>query len=326
MAIGDARGERAKGLPDFILVGAPKCGTTSIHDMLAAHPRVFIPEAEIFFFDVDDVMVHPDFFMHQGGVSYHDYDADFEAYLAWYRSLFAPAAPGQLIGEDSTTYLSCPSAPARIAALLPDVKLVAMLRDPVRRAYSQYLHDVRAGRHDLSFERTLRTNPGSLLPRGFYAEQLERYRGFLDAGRMRVFFFEDFVADPAAVLGEVRAFLGLEPAGTSDEGLHSNAARPPLHLGTRLFVNHWIGHRFSSPRPRPNLPGYQGPEVADPQARSLRWYERLALRVDEATPRRRPPEMKPETRVLLEKVFAKRNAGLGELLGTDVAGRWPYMR
>ena len=135
MAIGDRRDEEAAGLPDLILVGAPKCGTTSLHAMLALHPDVFIPEYEVFFFDVDDVMIHPDFFFHRSGSSFHDYEGEFEEYLAWYRSLFTSAEPGQIIGEDTTTYLCSHYAPTRIAELLPDVKLIALLRDPVDRAY-----------------------------------------------------------------------------------------------------------------------------------------------------------------------------------------------
>lgn len=327
MAIGDPRGPEAEGLPHFIMVGAPKCGTTSMHAMLASHPDVFMPENEVFFFDVDDVMAHPDFFVHRDGLSFHDYDGQFDEYLAWYRSLFAPAGPGQTIGEDTTTYLSSRDVPDRIAALLPDARLIAMLRDPVSRAYSQYLHNVRAGRATLSFERTLRTNPGALLEHGLYAEHLQRYRGFLDAGQMTVVFFEDLIADPMAQLARVCSFLGLaEAPSVDDDSKHSNAARPPLHFGSRLLLNHYLGHRFSFPRPRPNLPNYRGPDADDAQRRPLKWYEKAALSLDENMPRPRAPRMKDETRMHLQKVFAKRNAGLADLLGTDVHARWPYMK
>jgi hypothetical protein len=326
MAIGDPREPEAHGLPNFILVGAPKCGTTSMHAMLASHPGVFMPENEVFFFDVDDVIAHPDFFVHRDGLSFHDYDGEFDEYLAWYRSLFAGAKPEQLIGEDTTTYLRSPDAPRRIASLLPDARLIALLRDPVDRAYSQYLHNVRAGRHSVSFERTLRTNPAALMAHGFYSEQLQRYKGFLDANQMIVVFFEDLIADPVAELRRVCNFLGLEDAPDVDkDAQHSNAARPPLHFGSRLLVNHWLGHRFSFPRPRPNLPNYRGPEADDAQGRRLRWYEKALVALDDNLPRRRPPPMNPETRIHLQKVFNKRNAGLGELLQADVSARWPYM-
>ncbi|MEM7436509.1 MAG: sulfotransferase [Myxococcota bacterium] len=326
MTIGDRRGPEAEGLPHFILIGAPKCGTTSMHAMLAEHPDVFIPDNEVFFFDVDDVLAHPDFFVHRDGLSFHDYDAQFDEYLTWYRAQFAGAQPGQRIGEDTTTYLRSPDASRRIAELLPDARLIALLRDPVDRAYSQYLHNVRAGRHSLSFERTLRTNPMAVLAHGFYTEQLQRYKGFLEAGQMRVIFFEDLVRDPIGELGGTCEFLGLEDPPAVDLGAqHSNAARPPLHFPSRLLVNHWLGHRFSFPRPRPNLPNYRGPNPDDAQARALRWYEKALLRLDDNLPRRRPPPMNPETRTHLEKVYNKRNAGLGDLLQTDVSARWRYM-
>lgn len=326
MAIGDTRKPEAEGLPHFILIGAPKCGTTSVHSMLAEHPDVFMPQNEIFFFDVDDVITHPDFFVHRDRMSFHDYDADFDSYLAWYRSLFSAAKPGQRIGEDTTTYLFSPDAPRRIAELLPDVRLVALLRDPVDRAYSQYWHNVRAGRHTVSFERVLRTNPTALLAHGFYAEQLARYRGFFDAGQMHVLFFEDLTADPPAEIRRICEFLGLgEPPSSDSESQHRNPARPPLHVGARLLLNQWIGHRFSFPRPRPNIPGYRGPEVEDGLARELRWYERALLSLDESIPRKRHPPMREDTRVNLQKLFAKRNRNLGALLDVDVEARWPYM-
>ncbi|MGD8609350.1 MAG: sulfotransferase [Myxococcales bacterium] len=325
MTIGDVRKPEAEGLPHFILIGAPKCGTTSVHAMLAEHPDVFIPEHEIFFFDVDDVITHPDFFVHRGGLSFHDYEGDFESYFAWYRSLFSDAKRGQLVGEDTTTYLFSPDAPRRIADLLPDVRLIALLRDPVDRAYSQYWHNVRAGRHTVSFERVLRTNPTALLAHGFYAEQLERYRGFLEAGQLHVCFFEDLAADPPAEIRRIYDFLGLdEPLSIDRAAQHCNRARPPLHLGARLHLNQWIGHRFSFPRPRPNIPGYRGPQE-NSLARELRWYEKALLTLDENIPRKRHPPMRDDTRIHLQKLFARKNRNLATLLGADVSARWPYM-
>jgi hypothetical protein len=161
---------------------------------------------------------------------------------------------------------------------------------------------------------------------GFYAEQLRRYRGFLDAGQMRVLFFEDFTANPSRELRAACDFLGLKDLPALDPAAqHSNPARPPLHLGLRLFVNHVLGQRFSFPRPRPNLPNYQGPRAEDAQERRLRWYEKAALSLESKIPRRPPPPMSPPIRVHLQKVFAKENAGLSELLQTDVSARWPYM-
>lgn len=128
-------------LPDFIIAGAMKAGTTSLHHILKHHKHVFLPEDEIFFFDLDDIQQHPDFFMDaRGKWIFHDYERHYQDYLEWYSSFFESADDGQVIGDDSTTYMASRKAPQRIARLLPDVKLIFMLRDPVVRAYSHYWH------------------------------------------------------------------------------------------------------------------------------------------------------------------------------------------
>lgn len=325
MAIGDERAREHRGLPHFILAGAPKCGTTTLHALLAQDAQFFLPAHEVFFFDVDDVLTHPDFFVHKGGLSLHDYDADFDAYLAWYRAHFADAAPGQLVGEDSTTYLRAKDAPRRIGELLPDVKLLVMLRCPVKRAYSQYWHGVHAGRYTQSFERTLRVAPEVLLDHGFYLDHLKRYAEFRDAGQLMVVLLEDLLGDVEGTLARVGRYLGATASIRAPRTTHANAARPPLHLGSRLLLNHFLGHRFAFPRSRPNMPGYRGPDAGREQTRSLRWYERAAVALEGVLPARRPPPMAEATRHHLEALFARRNRGLGAWLGRDRRAVWPYM-
>jgi hypothetical protein len=116
-------------VPNFIIIGAMKSGTTSIHHILASRDDVFLPEKEVYFFDVDDIEQHGDFFIKtKNGWTFHDFEADFDTYFEWYQKYFARAEPGQMIGEDTTTYLASKKAPVRIAKLLPNVKLIAVLR------------------------------------------------------------------------------------------------------------------------------------------------------------------------------------------------------
>src|SRR5688572_16204892 len=115
-----------------------KSGTTSLHRTLALHPQVYLPPSEVFFFDLDDFDQNPDH-LPLGRARrpvVPDFDARRDDYLDWYASLFEPARDDQVVGEDSTTYLASERAPARVRALLPDVRLVFLLRDPVERAYS----------------------------------------------------------------------------------------------------------------------------------------------------------------------------------------------
>ncbi|MBW2260597.1 MAG: sulfotransferase [Deltaproteobacteria bacterium] len=317
-----------EGLPDFIIIGAQKSGTSSLHGILARHPGVFIPPREIFFFDVDDVEQHPDFFVRTGdGWTDHDFERDLAAYLAWYRGMFEDARPGQMIGEDSTTYLASRAAPGRIAAMLPEVKLIALLRDPVTRAYSHYWHTVSTGRATMTFEESLQAGRGNLITRGRYLEQIERYLAHFGSGSLKIILFEEFVSDEQSTVDGVCAFLGLEPSidlATVDP--HKNRASPPLSLPARLLVNR-LFQRFTAKSYRgriPNMPSYD-PGSLRSRIEKHPLARRLADGYESLRPRRRYPAMKPETRSHLEGVFRRLNAGLSELIGRDVSEHWPYM-
>ncbi len=104
--------------PDFIIGGAPKCGTTSLHFILDQHPKIGLPEDEIHYFDADDPITHPDFFHDKDGeLVYYDNSQENTAFLSAYAARFAPFQDLHLIGEDSTTYLFSQVAPHRIKAL-----------------------------------------------------------------------------------------------------------------------------------------------------------------------------------------------------------------
>lgn len=316
------------GLPDFIIIGAQKSGTSSLHSILAHHPGVFIPRGEVFFFDVDDVEQHPDFFVRtRDGWTDHDFERDLPTYLDWYRSLFEEARPGQKIGEDSTTYLASRAAPSRIARMLPDVKLIALLRDPVARAYSHYWHTVSTGRATMSFEESLQRGRGNLVTRGCYREQIERYGRHFGEDRLKIVLFEEFVSDGQSAVDDVCAFLGLDPrVDLATVEPHQNRASAPLSLPARLLVNR-IFRRFTAKSYRsriPNMPGYDPGSVSSRLERHP-LARRLADGYESLRPRRRYPPMRPETRAHLEGVFRRLNAGLSDLIGRDVAEHWPYM-
>jgi len=316
-------------LPDFILIGAQKSGTSSLHHILNAHEDVFLPPGEIFFFDVDDEVEHPDFFINRRGERIeHDWDADHDRYLQWYTSCFERGKDARWVGEDSTTYLSSARAPARIKSMLPDVRLIAMLRDPVARAHSHYWHTVSTGRATHTLEETLDTKPGNLLRRGHYQSQLARYLSVFDRDALLVVFFEDFVRDPQSIVDRVCAHIGCSTIDTSTVSTHKNSASPPWNLSARLLWNRMapgvarkrydrripgmsVSPRCAQPPPRAQLP--------DALARPLDWIETRL-------PKRRYPALRAETRARLERHFREENAELSDLLEEDVAKRWPWMR
>jgi hypothetical protein len=306
----------APRLPDFIIGGAMKSGTTSLHHMLNAQPGVFIPEPEIFFFDIDDFEQHSEFFVTRGGewVS-QDYEARKEEYLAWYARFFASAPPGAMIGEDSTTYLAASRAPARIRELLPDVRMIFLLRDPASRTYSHYWHLVRSGRVTLNFEDTLRHEPHTLVQRSVYRPQAQRYLDRFPREQLHFIAFERFVREPMPTLHAVATFLGLpEPADVSPTERHRNRAQVPRVLSLQLAMNRFLRRRTGR-RSASRLAPSAG---ANPD----RAGRRSPLRRLWFTNDRPPPPMKPATRRFLNDLFAAENAGLDEMTGLDLDGLW----
>jgi hypothetical protein len=314
--------------PDFLIVGAQKSGTSSLHRLLAMHPDVFIPQREVFFFDIDDREQHPDFYG-DGGAP-HNFERDFSLYDAWYASFFADARPGQVLGEDSTSYLPSKSVPARLARLCPDVKVIALLRDPVRRAYSQYWHDVSRSRIGRPFDQVIHGEVGQLIARGFYVEQLQRYYDALPAEQIKVIVFEEYRADIQAGTQDVCTFLGVSqlPAGAFSQ-THYNAAYVPLHAGTRLRMNRLLG-RFTQKTYKGLVP--HSNHQAGPLGRLVQhaWDHPVTKRVDAKLQalraRRRYPPMTPAAQRHLSDVYRDANADLGALIGRDDLGTfWPYM-
>lgn len=308
-------------MPDFFIVGAMKCGTTTLHAMLERHPGIFVAPGEVFFFDIDDFLEHPDFFAWDGA-AWHTYDFErrFEEYLPWYGRHFAGAQPGQLIGEDSTTYLASELAAARIARFNPDARIIAMLRDPATRTYSNYWHLLRNGRLLHGFEDSLRLQPESLVGRSLYKVQLERYLRHFPRNQVHVILLEELTADPAGVLRECCGFLGLPAAVPEDAlALHRNPGSTPRSLRVQVWRNRLLWRR-EAVRYLHRLPGWQPPAPGWRDA-PLRLLDRVHRRLNHR--RGPPPPMRAPTRRFLNALFRRENQGLDTLIGKDL-DRWWY--
>ncbi|MCP4676182.1 MAG: sulfotransferase [Deltaproteobacteria bacterium] len=315
-------------LPDFIIIGAMKCGTTSALHILSQHDDVFMPAIEPCFFDVDEIEQHGDFFVQTSqGWTFHDFEKDMEMYLEWYKRFFSQARADQLVGDRTTTYLPSKLASGRIARLLPEVKLVAMLRDPVARAYSHYWHNVSGGGTTMSFADALRFQGGNFYVRGFYEEQLRRYKSFIEAGRLKVIFFEDFVADQQAVVDDLCRYLGLQSSvDLSQVDSHKNRSSRPLSMPLRLLANrvYRMAIAGKSYRNIPNMPSYNPSTIGRRKKKTT--LNKLWESASSLVPRRKIPPMEPSTREFLQQVFKRHNRGLAELVGEDVSARWGYMK
>ncbi|MBY8977355.1 sulfotransferase [Rhodobacteraceae bacterium NNCM2] len=305
--------------PDFIIGGAPKCGTTSLHFILGQHPEISMPDEEIHYFDADDPIVHPDFFFYSGGkLEWFDARPEDKPNLDWYAGRFASFPRTACIGEDSTTYLHSASAPDRIKALIPDVKLIFMLRNPVARAYSQYWHLVMTARATCSFEEALTRFPVIVIGSS-YVDALRRYYDCFGRDAVKVVFFEDFVADNQAAIDDVTAYLSLDPMEVKPDASWFNKTKYPSRLETQLMLNQ-VGSRIVRQRYRNHTGQKTGLAQKIRHKLHYWWFARINpvfLKND------RPPPMSEETRAYLTQHLIARNKGLSDLIGRDLSEIWP---
>ncbi len=266
-------------LPNFIIAGAMRCGTTSLNGYLREHPEVAVSTPkEVHFFDVH-------------------YDEGLE----WYLRHFPDSDMATAIGEATPDYLHHPDALHRIAQTIPEVKLLILLRNPVDRAYSHYWHNRSRDKEPLSFEAALEAEPDriaaggedravySYADRGRYREQLERAFASVPPEWVLVQTFEDLETDPASVYRKACGFLGI------DQGF------VPPNLGRA--INPYV--EFRSTRVRElskRLPSPLRTAIGKLNQRQVTGY----------------PPMNPTTRRGLAADLRTSNEGLGTLIGQDL--------
>jgi lipopolysaccharide transport system ATP-binding protein len=255
---------RARLLPSYLIIGAQRAGTTSLYDYLCQHPDVAGPTAA-----KEEA---------EWAKEIHFFDDRFWRGVDWYRSFFPLSATRviarrrnrDLVGLEATpSYLYHPAVPARVAATLPDVRLIALLREPIARAYSHYQLMRRQGRESLSFEDALAAEEERLageeerlladprhssekyrdygyVARGLYADQLERWFTHFPRDQLLVLSSQDLFARPAEVYTETLAFLGLRPWLQCDFVHRNLASYEPIDPALRARLE----ERFAEPNAR----------------------------------------------------------------------------
>jgi hypothetical protein len=199
-------------LPNFLIIGAPRSGTTTIFESLQQHPEIFLsPLKEPMFFILEgEKELYPG---PLSPIGPRDLDA--------YRSLFDGVTHEKAVGEASTLYLVSPKAPIRIKKYIPEAKFIAIFRNPVDRAYSHFLLNRLAGTETIAdLEEAMdaeeeRIRQGwfhfwSYRGVGYYGKHIERYFASFDRERFKFFLFEDLIASPAELFSDIFRFLGVD--------------------------------------------------------------------------------------------------------------------
>jgi hypothetical protein len=263
--------------PDFIIIGAMKCGTTTVQAQLAAQPGVFMttPKEPNFFSD-DDIFARGE---------------------AWYQALFAEAAPDDLKGEASTHYTKLPTYPDTVERMVEafegPVRLIYMIRNPVDRVLSHYIHGWTQREITCDFQTALGKHP-ELVEYGLYAKQIAPFLETFGASSVFLTSLEQVKADPDGELARIGAFLGMDPLPQwhhtlESENVSANRSRKfPLHS---LLID-------------------------SPLARALRQSlvpKSLRTRIRRARQVKGRPELRAPDRQRLEKTFQADQADLARL-------------
>jgi hypothetical protein len=238
---------RWRGLPDFLVIGAQKAGTMALYAYLRWHPQITGPFwKEVSFFDR------------------HWWRGE-----SWYRGQLPLRSEGKLVGEASPSYVFHPLGPERVHSLVPDVRLILLVREPAERAYSHYQHEVALGREPLSFEDALEAESERLrgeverlrgdsrafsrpwwdhtyVERGLYADQLENWLEFFPREQFLVLTTDELGTSPDETYASVLEFIGAPPHRLASYPRVFDRDYPPMRPETRAALE----ARFAEPNRR----------------------------------------------------------------------------
>ncbi len=225
-------------IPDFFIIGAQKSGTTSLAGFLDGLPGVcFARPKEPMFFSRDEAALHPHFFAEQPQ-QWVDFDwaNRRDELLEYYRNYFRHGEDGDLWGEGSTSYLLSHHAPRRIARLNPHAKIIVVLRDPAKRAYSAYWHYVRGGIAVEPFDKHLRYEGGMTLRAGEYALDIARWLKYFPRDQFLFILTEEMVSNAERVVSRLGEFLEIETPRRPTLS-RQNSGQTPGRLWLQLWLN-----------------------------------------------------------------------------------------
>ena len=309
-------------VPDFFIVGQAKSGTTALYEMLRRHPQIFMPDSkEPWFFATD---MRPRFQLPMAG----RLPENMQEYLA----LFVDAAPGQLIGEASTSYLWSRTAAEGIAAVQPQARMLAILREPASFLRSLHLQLVQTHveserdlRRAIALERDRRE--GRHIPRRShrpqllqysdhvrYVDQLRRYDALFPRSQMLVLIYDDFRRDNAATVRSVLRFLGVD----EDYPIEVLQANPSVALRSQQLDD--LVHAVSTGRGLISRAAKRTLTALTPRGARRRLLQLTLRRVVHGdTP---PPD--DELMLELRRRFKDEVVALGEYLDRDLVTLWGY--
>jgi Sulfotransferase domain. len=229
-------------MPNFLIIGAHKAGTTSLHQYLSQHPDIYmspLKEARFWAYDHNDPN-HRRKVLHSFPITT----------LEKYKKLFDGVSKEKAIGETSPTYLLSSKVPLRLKSFIPDARLIASLRNPVEQAYSLYQMELRAGRRLPESPLKFSTND-KLLEGGFYYANLKPFFKLFERTQIKVIIFEEWILDTLQTLRDIFQFLDVDDAFEPDIKVWNPSGIPKIKT---IHSIHKIFRHKSLYRLKPLIP------------------------------------------------------------------------
>ncbi len=278
-------------LPNFILIGATRCATSSIHGYLRRHPQIYMP-----------CLKEPKYFNYE-----------YERGDEWYRSLFRDCRNAQVRGEATTSYTHWPhvvDVPERMSRLIPNVKLIYIMRHPVERTYSHYV--VYAwSQLSMTFEEALVRDP-VIVEASIYIRQIEQFLRYFNREQLLCLIYDDFKSNASEILGQIQRFVGVGEIDLLGKGrIVENAGRAYCRRAR-------VSRRF---RAMGRVPIVSKVIHGLPKSWRTKAYSfALGLpRVRRVAAQEAPRQMSDETRAMLLEKYREPTRELEEFLGRRCA-------
>lgn len=220
--------------PNLFLVGAPRSGTTTLHEMLDRHPDIFMSKVK-----------EPNYFSTPPIPERHRQVLGATQDKKEYLSLFNDASDQKYIGEGTTHYLSDYEAPKRIHSASPNAKIIAIIRNPIDRAYSAFLLLGRRGGNGMTFYETMKKQIaddknkntfGNFAVQGQYSKLLDNFYKYFDKKQVLVLSFDDLRKNPTLIKKQLANFLEVPIEGFSEDKVEKNAYQEPRNTFTKIIL------------------------------------------------------------------------------------------
>jgi len=271
-------------LPNFLICGAAKCGTTSLYEYLRSHSDIFMPLAK-----------ELDFFSNKNTMTLSEYENQFYGWKG-----------EKAVGEASPSYMACSDAPKAIAEVIPDVKLIFLLRNPIERAYSAYWYYIWLGgmNSDRTFSEIIRVKgPDDFyLEEGFYYKYIKRFREYFERDQIHCVITEELKGYPLEEVSKCFRFLGVDDSYRPDVKKQHKAGQYPRNIYMFVQLSR-LWHRYKK-----SLASFSF--ITDNLKKRIKWK----LFTEKNT-----PSMKKEDRAYLREIYKEQNRLLSEFLGKDLS-------